>query len=297
LFNGKTVADGATVEAFKESSAPVGSKCESEVRKCSDGVISGTFPASACVVETPLNCTFNGAAVANGKTVKAFEKATVPFGSTCNSEVRSCANGKLGGTFTASACAVTPLHFADLTSGTWTIACQAGNNYQSYKSRFIDGPTPSLEVLWHNWDTTCTKLQSYEYQRLKMSQIVEKPDATGTTFTWRYDRQEDGLKPMTQAIADMFNMNRQCGKTGYVTGKLLQNLAPGVMCGPAVQYWTSRLERRGTVQSIYVGDVATGDGKTPATRATALDRRAAYTRVLDLKSTVANPKTVGSLRP
>jgi hypothetical protein len=51
---------------------------------------------------------FNGQTVPHGLGVTAFQTASVPFGQSCASEVRTCNNGWLSGSYTVSACAVTP---------------------------------------------------------------------------------------------------------------------------------------------------------------------------------------------
>lgn len=137
-----------------------------------------------------------------------------------------------------------------------------------------------------------------DYQIQKITELVEWPDpaGTGTTFTWRYDRQEDGAQPMQSAITDAFNSNMSCGHTGWATGTYYKHVAPTI-CGPTVQYWMVRIERTGTVQSVFAPDLSTGSGASPITRPIAVDRRAAYTRTLDLSSTGPNPMMPGSLRP
>ena len=242
------------------------------------------------------DCTFNGAPVAHEASVTAYQASLVAFGQTCASQARTCSNGTLSGSYTASACAVDSLHFADLTSGTWTIACQAGNGYASYQSRFIAGADKYVEVLWTMWDNTCTTVLYRDYQIQKITEVVETPDATGTTFTWRYDRQEDGVQPALASIADALNSNMACGHTGYVTGSYYKHVAPAV-CGALVQYWLVRIERTGQVQSVFAPDTSTGNGATPQTRPTTPDRRPAYTRTLNLDSTTPNPMSPGSLRP
>jgi hypothetical protein len=200
------------------------------------------------------------------------------------------------GDYTAASCTVDSLHFADLTLGTWTIPCQAGNKYLSYQSRFIDGADGEVEVLWQAWDSTCTVLQYQDYQRQKITERVETPDATGTTISWRYDRLEEGLKPMQPGIVDVFNQSAVCGRADHQLGVYAQNLT-GPGCRPATQYGLARIERTGSAQSLFAADAATGDGSTPASRPSAVNRAPAYTRTMDLRNTVANPKTPGSLRP
>lgn len=107
-FNGSTVAHGGSVLAFATNSVAFGQTCKSESRTCSNGVLSGTNTYSSCSVEPAKTCTFNGQTIANGATVKAYASSTVPFGSTCQSETRTCTNGQLSGSNTVASCTVLP---------------------------------------------------------------------------------------------------------------------------------------------------------------------------------------------
>lgn len=51
LFLGETLAHGDQISAFRDSVAPFGQTCESEVRVCHDGVLSGTYGSRSCQVE------------------------------------------------------------------------------------------------------------------------------------------------------------------------------------------------------------------------------------------------------
>lgn len=53
-------------------------------------------------------CSLNGVTVSHGQSVTAYQKATVPFGSLCASEVRVCTNGVLSGTYAEKTCESAP---------------------------------------------------------------------------------------------------------------------------------------------------------------------------------------------
>ena len=55
---------------------------------------------SACIVITPLTCTFNGELVANGQSITAYQNSS----GVCNSEKRVCNNGQLSGSFNYATC-------------------------------------------------------------------------------------------------------------------------------------------------------------------------------------------------
>jgi len=106
IFNGVAVSDGESVSAYQSSTAPFGSTCTSESRSCTNGVLSGSFTHSSCTTANPTQCSFAGSTINHGEQRVAYESATVPFGSTCVSQTRSCSNGTLSGSFTNASCAV-----------------------------------------------------------------------------------------------------------------------------------------------------------------------------------------------
>jgi len=107
-FNGSTVPHGGSVQAWATNSVAYGQSCKSEIRSCSNGVLSGSNTYNSCAVEPAKSCTFNGQVVANGATVKAYASAQVPYGQTCQSENRTCSNGVLSGSNTVASCTVAP---------------------------------------------------------------------------------------------------------------------------------------------------------------------------------------------
>jgi len=66
---------------------------------------------------TLLACQFNGASITSGSSVTAYQSSSVANGNSCVSEVRSCTNGNLSGSYTFSVCTVA----ADTTAPTVTI--------------------------------------------------------------------------------------------------------------------------------------------------------------------------------
>lgn len=105
-FNGRTVASGSSVIAFRDSAVPFGSSCVQEVRTCTNGVLSGSFSRATCEVGQPASCMFNGQTVASGQSVTAYRNSSVAFGQTCASESRQCVNGSLSGSFANPTCVV-----------------------------------------------------------------------------------------------------------------------------------------------------------------------------------------------
>lgn len=106
LFNGQTIAHGATVTAYQNSAVDFGGTCVSEARKCDNGVLSGSYSFESCAVGAPKSCLFNGQTIPHNGTVVAYQTSAVEFGKTCMSETRRCTNGSLSGAYTFGSCSV-----------------------------------------------------------------------------------------------------------------------------------------------------------------------------------------------
>ncbi len=130
LFDGQTVAHGATVKAYQTSSVAYGSTCSSQDRTCNNGTLSGSYSYGSCNVNAPASCLFNGQTVAHGSSVTAYQSSTVISGSgSCVSQVRTCSNGSLSGTYTAPSCTVT-------CSPNYGQYCEKSSNYYYSGPRF-----------------------------------------------------------------------------------------------------------------------------------------------------------------
>ena len=105
-FNGQEMNDGRVVVAYQSSSVPSGSSCKSEVRLCTNGILSGSYDQPNCSVEIISPCTFNGQTIISGSSVAAYQTSSVPFGSSCSSETRLCTNGTFSGSYEYSICGV-----------------------------------------------------------------------------------------------------------------------------------------------------------------------------------------------
>ena len=116
--NGKLVASGMTEIATKyaNSSVKFGETCQPEIRSrsCSNGAWSawnGSANYSECSVAKPASCGLT--AHGGSETQIRYEKATVAFGQSCNSEVqqRTCNNGLVSawsGTYSNGSCSILP---------------------------------------------------------------------------------------------------------------------------------------------------------------------------------------------
>ncbi len=105
-FNGNSIANGTSVTTYQSSTVPFGQNCTSEQRFCTNGVLGGTYPFQTCQEAGPTSCAFGGSDVPHGGVVTAFLTNSVSSGGTCSSQVRSCFNGVLSGTYAHGSCAV-----------------------------------------------------------------------------------------------------------------------------------------------------------------------------------------------
>ncbi|MEK6627250.1 MAG: hypothetical protein AABY53_01385 [Bdellovibrionota bacterium] len=106
LFNGQTIADGSSVQAFGNSNVSFGDFCISQLRECKNGVLSGFGEYASCVVNQPASCLFNGQTITHGQTIIGYKSNIVNGNQKCESEVKTCNNGDLSGTFTYPSCIV-----------------------------------------------------------------------------------------------------------------------------------------------------------------------------------------------
>lgn len=105
-FDGRTISSGESVTAFSASSVSYGQACQSQARTCTNGVLSGTYTSSSCIVESPANCNINGTIVVHGASATFYRTTSVPYGQVCQSEQRTCNNGVLSGSAINESCVV-----------------------------------------------------------------------------------------------------------------------------------------------------------------------------------------------
>lgn len=108
---GDLMEEGDTVRAYRTASVPHGDSCDSEIRRCVGGVLTGSYTQRSCVVgdpeDDPDDCNLPwGGTIAHGDSVTAYESASVASTETCNDERRTCNDGTLSGSFTNQNCTV-----------------------------------------------------------------------------------------------------------------------------------------------------------------------------------------------
>jgi hypothetical protein len=102
------IRNGISLTAYKSSLVAYGQACESQVRTCTNGVLSGTFEASYCTVAAESDCVFNGRLVSNGSSVRTYIASSVPYGDKCEYQDRLCTSGVLSGSYTSTSCTTLP---------------------------------------------------------------------------------------------------------------------------------------------------------------------------------------------
>ena len=113
---GVIVDDGSSFRAYRTSSVPNGETCDSEMRQCVGGALTGSYTHRTCTigdppdeppVDDPEACNLPwGGTIAHGGNVTAYENSSVASTATCNDESRVCNDGDLSGSFTHQSCTV-----------------------------------------------------------------------------------------------------------------------------------------------------------------------------------------------
>jgi len=124
-FNGLTIANGTSTTAFESGSVDFGKSCKSELRLCTNGILSGTYDYASCTVESAEQCEFNGQSIVHGSSVVAYSSQSVSSSETCSSETRICNDGSLSGSFNSSTCT------AQSSNSSWTKQFGTSNQYES----------------------------------------------------------------------------------------------------------------------------------------------------------------------
>lgn len=101
----ETITENDSKTFYLSSSVPYGSTCQSENRVCTRGYFAGTYQYTTCEVNAPHSCLHNGATIAHGDSVTAYLTSSTPFGQSCTSEVRTCNDGILSGSYLYTSCA------------------------------------------------------------------------------------------------------------------------------------------------------------------------------------------------
>ena len=105
-FNGKSYPSDIVIKAYQSATVPYGQTCISESRECMNGAFTGSFANATCAVDAAASCQLNGKTISHGSSATVFTSSSVASGQTCQTEVRSCANGILSGSAASETCVV-----------------------------------------------------------------------------------------------------------------------------------------------------------------------------------------------
>lgn len=103
------------------------------------------------IAPTFSDCTSGGVTVAHGDSATFYQNSSEPFGSNCSSELRSCTDGSLSGSFTAASCSVDTAPVAGVAAGGFqSCALTANNGVQCWGNsdygQLGNGSTVSMHV-------------------------------------------------------------------------------------------------------------------------------------------------------
>lgn len=95
----------ASYTAYFSAQVPAGEKCNSQLRVCMNGSVSGSAKFSKCV-EQSGDCSVNGQVIKNGDSIKTYNAAQVSYGQSCQEKDVICKNGQLSEGFAYYSCQV-----------------------------------------------------------------------------------------------------------------------------------------------------------------------------------------------
>ncbi|MCX6804030.1 MAG: hypothetical protein NTY48_05700 [Candidatus Diapherotrites archaeon] len=99
-----------------------------------DGLYGGTTASCTATHSSAMDCTQSGVTVPHGSSATFYLTASVPFGSSCQSESRTCTNGTLSGSYAEVSCSILPQN------GGWSAWTSCLNESQS---RTCNNPAPA----------------------------------------------------------------------------------------------------------------------------------------------------------
>lgn len=105
-FGAEAVLHGNYVTAYQSPSVAAGEYCTSETRTCTDGTLSGSYQYAGCLVEARESraCEFGNQVINDGSSALAYQSPKVS--DACRSQIRTCTNGVLSGSYQHAFCIV-----------------------------------------------------------------------------------------------------------------------------------------------------------------------------------------------
>jgi len=191
---GGIIAHNSSVTAYAASSVPCGSSCSSQTRTCSNGILSNSYTKPSCsVAACPCSLPWGGT-IASGSSVTAYAASSVPCGSSCSSQTRTCSNGSLSGSYTNYSCSV--------------VACPTLS--VSLSANPTSGNSPLNDI-----DLTATAGGS-QIGTINYTFYCNRSDS-GTNITSGYVAKFDGISTNPKTIADVCDYSSE----GTYTAKVI----------------------------------------------------------------------------
>ncbi len=141
-FNSQLVEHLKSVKAWEASSVSYGNSCVFQDRSCTNGQLSGNYTATSCSVAAADNCSVSGVTVQHNLSETFYQNSSVPFGSSCQSQSRTCLNGNLSGNYTATACST-----ASAANCSYSDGGSAVHSLSTYLTNYSTGTS--------DWPATC----------------------------------------------------------------------------------------------------------------------------------------------
>ena len=102
-WGGMPVQEGQWITAYQEERPTGGRRCQSEMRFCNGGFLSGMYRFQRC--QEDFGCdVYPWGYIYNGGSVTAYRNSLETGGRKCEKEIRTCSYGRLSGWFTNRNC-------------------------------------------------------------------------------------------------------------------------------------------------------------------------------------------------
>jgi hypothetical protein len=271
-FDGDLIPNGGSVQAYLSSTST--NSCTSQVRICTNGVLSGSYQYDSCAVGQQAACLFNGMTVQSGASVSAYAETNLAYGQTCQGQTRTCNSGALSGSYAYASCMVAKPSIV----GTWVEACRAAATGSVQQTTTFTGSTFATTIRLYPLDTTCSS--QYGFANLSgnytlgdqvMGTNVNKLDLTSIQVS---------ITPTSFLASLYLNGTNVCGHSDWSSNVPIN--VTGASCSingysgtiPTAFLYTSVRVQGGNMLYVGVPDNATQNGSSDGMRALTPDTAA-----------------------
>lgn len=133
---GQTIENGISVTAFNQASVSFKEECKSDTLTCANGTLVGNGKFPTCAKRAAVACQLPwGEMIQHATSRVAFGYTSVPFGSVCPQETRTCYDGILSGTAQFPNCSIQQ---AANCLTPWGVPIPHSNTVVAYTSAVVD---------------------------------------------------------------------------------------------------------------------------------------------------------------